>query len=81
MKKEHSVKMWKGWLFAILWTVSLGMFAQNITVSGTVKDESGTTVIGATIIVEGSAGVGTTTDYDGNYRLENVPADARLVFS
>jgi hypothetical protein len=81
MKKEHSVKKWKGLLFAMLWTVSLGMFAQNITVRGTVTDESGVTVIGATIIVEGSAGVGTTTDYDGNYQLDNLPADASLVFS
>lgn len=81
MKKEHSVKKWKGLLFAMLWTVSLGMFAQNITVRGTVTDESGVTVIGATIIVEGSAGVGTTTDYDGNYELDNLPADASLVFS
>ncbi len=81
MKKMHSMTKWKGFMFALLWTVSLGMFAQNVNVRGTVTDETGETVIGATIIVEGSVGVGTTTDIDGNYTLNNVPANGNLVFS
>ncbi|WP_436418360.1 hypothetical protein [Petrimonas sulfuriphila] len=66
MKKRHSITKWKGLLFAMLWTISLGMFAQNITISGNVKDDTGLEVIGATIIVEGNATTGTTTDIDGN---------------
>ncbi len=81
MKKKNSNSMWKGFLFALLWTVSLGMFAQTVTVSGNVTDDTGLEVIGATIIVEGSPGVGTTTDIDGNYTLNNVPSNGNLVFS
>lgn len=81
MKKRHSTTKWKGLLFAMLWTISLGMFAQNITISGNVKDDTGLEVIGATIIVEGNATIGTTTDVDGNYVLNNVPSNGNLVFS
>ena len=81
MKKRHSTTKWKGLLFAMLWTISLGMFAQNITISGNVKDDTGLEVIGATIIVEGNATTGTTTDIDGNYVLNNVPSNGKLVFS
>ena len=81
MKERHSTSKWKSLLFAMLWTISLGMFAQNITVSGNVKDDTGLEVIGATIIVEGNATLGTTTDIDGNYVLNNVPSNGNLVFS
>lgn len=81
MKERHLTTTWKGLLFAMLWTISLGMFAQNITVSGNVKDDAGLEVIGATIVVEGNATVGTTTDVDGNYVLNNVPSNGNLVFS
>ncbi len=81
MKKGHSNSMWKRLLFTMVWTMSFSLFAQNVNVQGTVTDDTGETVIGATIIVEGNATTGTTTDFDGNYVLNNVPADANLVFS
>lgn len=81
MKKRHSIIKGKGFLFAILWTISLGLFAQNVTVRGTVTDDTGETVIGATIILDGNAAIGTATDFDGNYVLENVPSNGNLVFS
>lgn len=81
MKRRHSKTIWKGLVFAMLWTVSLGMFAQNVTVRGTVTDDADEPVIGATIIVEGNATVGTVTDMDGNYVLNNVPSNGNLVFS
>ena len=81
MKERHLTTKWKGLLFAMLWTISLGMFAQNITVRGNVKDDAGLKVSGATIVVEGNATVGTTTDVDGNYVLNNVPSNGNLVFS
>lgn len=49
------------------------------TVSGTVTDESGP-LPGATVAIQGTS-TGTTTDFDGNYTLNDVPADAVLVFS
>ena len=57
---------------------SLAM-AQTQTVSGTVTDESGP-LPGATVAIQGTS-TGTTTDFDGNYTLNDVPADAVLVFS
>lgn len=67
MKKEKLFK-WKGLLFACMWIVSIGMFAQNITVSGTVTDANNEPVIGATVRVKGSSS-GTVTDLDGNYSI------------
>lgn len=37
-------------LSALLLMVPIGVFAQNITVKGTVKDSQGETVIGATVV-------------------------------
>ena len=42
--------------------------AQSSTISGTVKDDTGEPLPGATIFVSGST-IGTTTDFDGNYEL------------
>lgn len=81
MNKKHSIFKWKGLLLGILWTVTMGLFAQNVSVRGTVTDDTGMTVIGATIIVEGNTNIGTTTDYDGNYQLNNVPSNSNLVLS
>jgi TonB-linked outer membrane protein, SusC/RagA family/TonB-dependent outer membrane receptor, SusC/RagA subfamily, signature region len=57
------------------------MFAQNITVSGTVVDADNEPVIGATVMLQGNASHGTVTDIDGNYTLSNVPRNATLQFS
>ncbi len=81
MKKRFLISKWKGFLFALLWTISFGIFAQNITVNGSVTDVTGMSVIGATIMVEQNSSIGTVTDIDGNYTLNNVPSDASLQFS
>lgn len=49
------------------------------TVSGTVTEENGP-LPGANVIVKGTQN-GATTDFDGNYTLNNVASDAILVFS
>lgn len=50
------------------------------TVTGTVTDESGETLIGASVQVKGTTS-GTVTDFDGNYSV-TVPADGKvLVYS
>lgn len=59
--------------------VALGLNAQNITVNGTVKDNTGEPVIGAGVIVKGTT-QGTSTDIDGNYSITCAPA-AILEFS
>ena len=53
-------------------------FAQ--LVRGTVTDEAGEPVIGAGIMVQGTT-IGTTTDFDGTYTLDRVPANAVLEVS
>ena len=45
------------------------VFAQSGTITGTVVDETGMTVIGATVMVKGTND-GTITDMDGNFSLE-----------
>lgn len=49
-------------------------FAQQKTVSGTVSDENGLPLIGATVIVAGTSS-GTTTDFDGNYKINTNTGD------
>ncbi len=77
MKKKNSLSLWKGLLFICLWALSLGVFAQNITVKGIIKDSQSEPVIGATILVKGTS-KGTVTDIDGNYILSDVPSDGTL---
>jgi hypothetical protein len=54
-------------------------FAQEKTVSGTVSDENGLPLIGATVVISGTSS-GTTTDFDGKYLL-NVSTGDVLNFS
>ena len=49
--------------------MSLLALAQKITVQGTVVDETGETLIGASVMVKGSA-VGVATDFNGAFRVE-----------
>ena len=58
----------------------VGMAAQARVISGTVKDQTGETIISASVVVKGTS-LGTVTDFDGNYSID-VPDDATvLVFS
>jgi TonB-linked SusC/RagA family outer membrane protein len=49
-------------------------FAQQKTVSGTVSDENGLPLIGATVVISGTSS-GTTTDFDGKYLLNASQGD------
>ena len=55
------------------------MFAQQITVQGVVKDQTGETVIGASVVQKNTTN-GTITGIDGDFSL-NVPSDAVIVVS
>lgn len=69
-------------LFAIALMVmtAFAAGAQTQNVSGTVTDPDGEPVIGASVMVVGSA-IGTATDIEGNYSLKNVPANGKLRYS
>lgn len=53
--------------------------AQNVQVSGVVKDVVGDPLIGVSVLVKGGS-KGTSTDYNGFYTI-SAPADGTLVFS
>lgn len=55
-------------------------FAQDYNINGKVTDVSGIELPGVSIIVKNTT-KGTATDFDGNFELNNVPANATLVFS
>ena len=48
--------------------ISLGTFAQQITVKGHIKDAAGEAIIGANVKVVGAT-MGTVSDFDGNFTL------------
>jgi TonB-linked SusC/RagA family outer membrane protein len=54
--------------------------AQTLHVSGRVVDESGESLPGVNVLVEGS-GIGTITDIEGNYTIETPNKEAVLIFS
>ena len=71
-------------IFSVCLSLLLSLFAmpalaQNQTVTGTVVDENGEPVIGATVTVEGTK-TATITDLDGNYSIQ-APKDGRVVIS
>ncbi len=71
-------------IFSLCLSLLLSFFtipamAQNKVVTGTVIDEMGEPVIGATVRVEGSKAA-TVTDFDGNYKIE-VPKNGKVIIS
>lgn len=59
---------------------SLSAVLQQLKITGTVTDEKGSPLPGATVQVKGST-LGTLTDATGKYILDNVPQNATLTFS
>ncbi|MBQ4484713.1 MAG: SusC/RagA family TonB-linked outer membrane protein [Prevotella sp.] len=81
MKKNRNEN---GLLRRALWTMlfmlfSVGIYAQDITVRGTVTDPTGEPVIGATIKAQGT-NLGTITNANGEFSLQ-VPANSQLTVS
>lgn len=66
-------------LLLFLFGTLLGAYAQQQTVRGIVTDDTGETIIGASITVKGTS-TGTITDMDGAFSL-SVPAGGTLVIS
>jgi TonB-linked SusC/RagA family outer membrane protein len=70
--------------FSVILTLLLALvvqisFAQNKNVSGTVSDNNGLPLPGATVVIEGTS-TGVSTDFDGNYSISASVGDV-LVFS
>ncbi len=62
------------WLWVIGCLLSVQAFAQDITVKGLVKDNTGMEVIGASVLVKGTAN-GVITDLNGNFVLQAKQGD------
>lgn len=58
---------------------SVSIYSQNINVTGIVKDQEGSTLIGASVIIKGTS-IGTVTDIDGKFLLSGVAKNSVLVF-
>ncbi|MBK8566497.1 MAG: TonB-dependent receptor [Saprospiraceae bacterium] len=77
MKQIHSSKIpWLGTLlkpigitFSFLMLFSVGVFAQSMTIKGTVADETGVGMPGVNILVQGTSD-GTISDIDGTFELK-----------
>lgn len=64
MKRTRILMLFLGTLLC-----SIQLFAQQITIQGTVYDPSGVTLPGASIFIKGNNSVGTVTDFDGQFTL------------
>ncbi|MCH3992239.1 MAG: TonB-dependent receptor [Prevotella sp.] len=67
-------KILKFCISLLLMMCNISVFAQTRTIKGTVKDEQGTEIIGATVSVPGTK-VAAVTDLDGNFSVD-VPESA-----
>ncbi|WP_163514753.1 SusC/RagA family TonB-linked outer membrane protein [Gelidibacter japonicus] len=88
MKKKQSknqIHSYKSLFLLLFVFVSFGFMtnthAQGILVKGTITDNSGIPVPGATVMVKSDPSVGTQSDFDGNYSLEVPNNQTILVFS
>ncbi len=71
-------KLLKSMLIGIFVILTHNLFAQNI-IKGSVKDETGQPLPGASVVVKGTS-TGTITDFDGNFSI-NAALKSTLVFS
>ncbi len=66
-------------VFTIL-LLCIGTIMAQRTITGTVTDESGEALIGASVLVKGSS-IGTVTDFNGVYSLDVPEGSSALLFS
>lgn len=67
-------------LFIMACFCALPIYAQGVQITGTVVDQKGESIIGASVLVKGTTN-GTITDFDGKFILSNVAKDATIQIS
>lgn len=78
---KRKCDQWRFALFASMLLLAVSAWGQGkISVSGTVVDEFGGPLPGASIVEEGTVN-GVTTDFDGNYVIEVMAEGAVLLFT
>ena len=81
MKQKQLMKRTVSALLMLL-LLTLRVSAQeSVNVKGTVVDESGEPVIGASVVLKGKGGTGTITDFDGNFSFTVPDKNSVIVIS
>ncbi len=75
---RNGIRGWQYLLLAFAMFLTTGLTAQR-TITGTVTDDEGVPLIGASILVQGTS-TGTITDFEGNYSISAGEGDV-MVFS
>ena len=80
MKTMKNMKQSRFILFVLSFLVmSVGnVYAQNVTVTGTVLDSTGEPVIGANVKVAGKASIGTIIHFEGEFSLSVPPGTKKM---
>ena len=66
-------------LVGMLMLAGSGAYAQTNGIGGTVTDNAGEPIIGASVKVKGSTNMGTVTDIDGNFKLDVKPGETLII--
>ena len=66
-------------MLAVLFLMAVIQANAQVEVRGSISDESGEAVIGASVVIKGQTGTGTVTDFDGNFKLKVPSGNATLV--
>ena len=80
MKRIISNVIYASFCMVALLFAQTAMAQKARTITGQVFDNTGQPMIGATVVVVGNSGVGTTTDMQGKYKIKATPDD-QLSFS
>ena len=73
-------RKWLYVLFGFLWLTFSGLYAQEQTVTGVVKDQDGRPLLGVSVVEKGTTH-GVDTDLEGNFTIKVSNEKAVLVFS
>ena len=73
--------LWAGVLLCALLLITSSLSAQNRTITGTITDQNGAPLSGATIAVKGQPRVSTSTQANGTFRLDVPPNASALIVS
>ena len=66
-------------LVSMLMLAGSGVYAQTNGIGGTVTDNTGEPIIGASVKVKGTTNQGTVTDIDGNFKLDVKPGETLII--
>lgn len=69
-----------GLVTAVMFLFPTSAMAQNLSINGKVTDKAGESIIGASVLVQGTSN-GAVTDIDGAFVLSDVPSNATLKVS